>query len=335
MAVCFAGRMHLRLIGACAALLLLLAPRAEAAAVAAPPVATGVVDVATRLGYQGATAAATGMVISRNEVLTNNHVVRGATAIRVVDPTRDRSYPATVLGYSVSGDVALLRVSGTPALAPIRLGDSSTVRVGARVTAVGNAGGAGGDPSVTTGTVTALRRSIVAADEQGVPQPLSGLIETNAPIEPGDSGGPLLDRSGRAVAMITAGSAHFRIRIGGSRGFAIPLARALAIVKQIRAGRGSAAVHVGPTAFLGVGITDAPRPGALVTTVVPGGPAHRAGIAPGAVITSFAGHAVTTPQSLRPLVLALKPGAAVDVTWVDGTGTPSTARVTTVAGPPQ
>src|SRR5438270_4402537 len=114
-------------------------------------VQTGVVVVRTNLAYQNAAAAGTGMVLtSSGEVLTNNHVIRGATTIRIVIPQTHRTYTARVLGYDVADDVALLKLQGASGLKTVQLGDSSKVRRGQAVTAVGNAGGTG-TLRVTTG----------------------------------------------------------------------------------------------------------------------------------------------------------------------------------------
>ena len=231
---------------------------ARAGSVATGPT-TGVVNVTTSLGYQGGAAAGTGIVLtSSGEVLTNNHVIRGATRVRVTVPSSGRTYDATVVGYSLNADVALLRVSNASGLTTATIGNSSGVRVGHDVTAVGNAGGRGGTPSVTVGTVTGLHRSITVSDGQGGSAHLADLIQTNAALEPGDSGGPLLDSSGRVIGIDAAADTDFR---GGRSGFAIPVNRALSVVKVIRFGRTAGAVHVGPTSFLGISVSSALRAG--------------------------------------------------------------------------
>ena len=143
-------------------------------------------------GYQQATAAGTGIVLtSTGEVLTNNHVIEGATSIKVTDIGNGKSYTATVVGYDATQDVAVLHLQGASGLTTASLGDSATVQAGDRVVALGNAEGKGGTPSVATGMVTALNQSIIASDGlSGVNEQLSGLIESNARIKPGDSGGP-------------------------------------------------------------------------------------------------------------------------------------------------
>jgi S1-C subfamily serine protease len=298
------------------------------------PVTTGVVDIETNLAYQNASAAGTGMVLtSSGEVLTNNHVIRGATTIRVLVPQTGRTYTARVLGYDVADDVALLKLQGASGLKTVQLGDSSKVRRGQSVTAVGNAGGTR-TLTVTTGTITAVGRTITVNDDQGGTERLTSLLQTNAGLQPGDSGGPLLDGAHRVIGVDTAASAGFVFQRGAGDGYAIPINRALAIAHQIEKGRASATVHVGATAFLGVSIgrSDA---GAPITGVVPGSPADRAGLVPGDVITSFNGKAVASPTALQKLVLQQSPGAKVQVGWVDQSGTQQTATVTLASGPPQ
>jgi S1-C subfamily serine protease len=303
------------------------------------PIGTGVVDVKVDLAYGGGSAAATGIVLtSSGEVLTNNHVVRGSSTIRVVVPGTGRSYAAKVLGYNVTADVALLKLRNASNLKTVRLGNSSNLRVGAAVTALGNAGGTGRIVS-TTGKIVALGRSIDVGDEQGSAEHLTGLIQTDASLEPGDSGGPLLNGAGRVIGMDTAASARFVFE-RTSEGYAVPINRAMGIVRQIEAGRSSATVHIGGTAFLGVRVAAADSypgesGGDIVVSVVPGSPAARAGIAPGDVITAFGGRTVSSPQALSALVLRRSPGAKVRVRWIDRYGTARTATVTLASGPPQ
>src|SRR6201994_2103872 len=168
----------------------------------------GLVDVVSTLGDQNATAEGTGMVLtSTGEILTNNHVIDGATSIKVTDIGNGKTYTATVVGYDATKDIAVLQLQDASGLPTISLGDSSSVTVGSKVTALGNAGGKGGTPSVATGTVTALNQSITASDEGGgSSEQLSGLIETNADIQPGDSGGPLVNSSGQIIGMDPAAS---------------------------------------------------------------------------------------------------------------------------------
>ena len=154
------------------------------------PVGNGVVIIKTTLGYQRAAAAGTGMVLtSSGTILTNNHVIRGATRITVVVPGSNRSYTAKVAGYAVADDVALLRLDGASNLATVKT-SGSRVSVGDPVTAVGNGGGTGRLHSVT-GSITTLRRSIIVRDDTRGEVRLNGVLGASADVEPGDSGGPL------------------------------------------------------------------------------------------------------------------------------------------------
>jgi S1-C subfamily serine protease len=179
----------------------------------------------------------------------------------------------------------------------------------------------------------------VASDGQGNSETLTGLIETNAAVQPGDSGGPLLNAAGRVVGMITAGSAGFRFQGSGGDGYAVPINRALVIARQIEAGKASAEIHVGETAFLGVQISD-PRPdagvaGAVVVSVVAGTPAEAAGLGAGDVITSLDGRAIASAADLQAAVLALTPGTPVAIEWTDQNGGATSGQVTPASGPPQ
>jgi S1-C subfamily serine protease len=296
------------------------------------------VVIETQLAYQGGAASGTGMVLtSSGRILTNNHVIRGATSIKVVIPGTGRSYTAKVVGYDVADDVAVLQASGASNLKTVST--ATSVRVGQSVTAVGNAGGSGSLVSAS-GKVTGVGRAITVSDDSGGSQRLTGLIETNAGLQPGDSGGPLLNASGKVIGMDTAASVGPGFQqVSSSDGYAIPISKAIAIAKQITAGKSSRKIHIGSTAFLGVSVTsssfDGEGSGAVIAGVVPGGPAATAGLAPGDVITSIGGRAVSTPTSLATVMLTQHSTAKVTVTYLDQTGTPATATVTLASGPPQ
>ena len=299
-------------------------------------VGSGVVVIETNLAYQGEQAAGTGMVLtSSGEVLTNNHVIRGATTVKIVLPGTGLSYNAEVVGYDASHDVAVLQAGDAANLKTISLGDSSSVDTGESVQAVGNAGGTGRFTSAS-GTVTALNRSITVSDDQGGSESLSGLIETNAAVRPGDSGGPLFNSSGQAIGMDTAASAGNDIAQTGNEGYAIPIEKALSIVKQIEDGNESGTVHVGETAFLGVEVTanDYGGSGATVSSVMSSGSAAAAGLAPGDVITGFGGRSISSPADLGAVVASHKPGESVSVSYYDQYGTAGTMNVTLASGPP-
>ncbi|HEY1563248.1 MAG TPA: trypsin-like peptidase domain-containing protein [Gaiellaceae bacterium] len=290
----------------------------------------GIVDIYTTLGYENGVAAGTGMILSHSgEVLTNNHVIRGATKFKVVDVTTHRTYPATVVGYSVSRDVAVLQLAQASRLKTIRLGASVPLRVGQQVVARGNAQGLGGAPKEARGRVTALHRQIVARDESGGSETLTNLIATDAPVVPGDSGGPLEDARNRAVGMVTAGSTA-----GIRRGFAIPIRQALVYARLIMKGKSSATVHVGQTAFLGVNLSDASG-GARVMEVIQGKAADAAGLVAGDVITSLNGSSISSSADIRTVVLTLVPGTSVAIEWTDANGNAQTGSITPTSGPPQ
>jgi S1-C subfamily serine protease len=304
---------------------------------AATPIGSGVVVIETNLAYQGGAAAGTGMVLtSSGEVLTNNHVISGATTIKVVVPKTGRTYRARVLGYDRTADVALLQLQGASNLKTISI-SSAKPRVGTTVTGLGNAGGNGSITSAT-GTVTGLGKTITASDELGVSEQLTGLIETNAGIEPGDSGGPLVNSRGQVVGMDTAASVSSRFGFqdtSASDAYAIPIAKALTVAHAISAGKASATIHIGATAFLGIEVESGDTSGALIAGVVSGGPAASAGLAAGDVITAINGHTVSSPTSIPALVLTKKPGDKINVAYVDQFGTSQTATVTLGSGPAQ
>jgi S1-C subfamily serine protease len=301
---------------------------------------TGVVVIETSLGLQQASAAGTGMVLTPSgEVLTNNHVIRGATSIRVVVPSSGRTYSATVVGYSLTADTAVLRLKNASGLATVKLGDSAKLRIGQSVRAVGNAGGTG-RLAIAGGHVTALNRALTVSDDQGGSEHLSALVGTNAALQPGDSGGPLEDSSGAVVGMDTAASltGGFEFTQQTNGGFAIPIDRAVAVARQIEVGRQSAAVHVGGTAFLGISATPAGGfgpAGVSVEGVFSGSPADRAGLAAGDEIVALGGKAITSENALVAALLAKHPGDKITVTWLDFTGEQQTATVTLASGPPQ
>jgi len=311
----------------------------------------GLVDINTTLSYQQQVAAGTGMVLtSSGEVLTNNHVIDGATSISVTDVGNGRTYGATVVGYDISQDLAVLQLHGASGLQTVSIGNSSKVSIGQSVVGVGNAGGTGGTPSAAGGSITSLDQSITAGDEfSQTTERLSGLIESNAGIQPGDSGGPLVDDSGQVVGIDTAASNGFAFQAGGGGSFSIPINGAVAIARQIEAGQGSATIHVGLTAFLGVSVEPTGNPGgfgggfgsgastgtgAAVAGVLTGDPADQAGLSIGDVITSLGGTSVNSPADLTNALISLHPSNKVQIGWTDQSGQSHTATVQLASGPP-
>lgn len=327
------------------------APGAQPVPASAKRAAPAIVDINTyqRTSFVAGSAsqrplgAGSGMILtSTGEVLTNNHVIKGATAIKVTVPSTGRSYPATVVGAAPDGDVALLKLEGASALPTVTLHEGPAISVGQRLVAIGNALGRGGTPTTSSGTVVGLDRSITTTGGTSGSERLDGLIQTDAPIAHGDSGGALVDTSGEVVGIITAG--HDRPGRATTRvGFAITSQTASGIVDQIRAGQRSGSIVIGPVGFLGVQVTDLTAQaasqaglgitgGALVVSVIQGTPAARVGIPPDAAITEIDSQRISSTDALGEVLHGSKPGDVVHVTWTDASGTHS-ADVNLIEGP--
>jgi S1-C subfamily serine protease len=315
-------------------------------------VTPGVVDVNTFVSFgpypftrdnSTPLGAGTGMILaSTGEILTNNHVIEGATRIEVSSPSLGRTWTATVLGADPSHDVALIQLQGASGLPTVHV-SSSSPGIGSSVVAIGNALGQGGSPTVTRGSITATDRDINVGDGRGGFEHLENLLQTDASISPGDSGGPLVNSSGEVVGIITASPRGEAAGASSNVGYAIPASDALDIVEQVRAGHGSSSIIIGPAGFLGVQVRDltaveASRlglgvtKGAFVVDVVQGAPAAGAGVTGGSVITAINGQSVDSGDALGPLLHAHRPGSSVQVTWVNSSGT-HTATIKLVAGP--
>jgi S1-C subfamily serine protease len=328
------------------------------------------VDINTVLGYETEEAAGTGMVLTpTGKVLTNNHVIEGATKISVTDLGNGRTYSARVLGYTRANDIAVLQLEGASGLKTVHIGNSASVKVGEAIVGIGNAGGTGGVPSAAGGSVTALSQSITASDQGSLGttyEHLTGLIESNADIQPGDSGGPLVTTSGAVVGMDTAASAaqgySFRGAVTG-RGYSIPINEVMSTARQIMARRASTSVHIGGTAFLGIyavapqtrfsrfrfgstgtftprtpTVTAKPRlptRGAAVEQVIPNTPAQAAGLAATDVITRVGGALITSPSDLTNVLLRYHPGDSVKLSWTTSSGGAVTGTVRLASGPPE
>lgn len=271
-------------------------------------------------------AAATGMIVSPSgEILTNNHVVAGATSITVQLPGVRGRRRATVVGSDPAEDLALIRVVGRYRLRAVHLDTTAPVRVGESVVAVGNALALSAlSPSVTAGIISGNRRTVTASGECAGRERLSGLLQTQAAINPGDSGGPLLDMAGEVVGMNTAGA---RTAGNGERaqnvGFAIPVRHLVSALPGLEKGGTAGA----PQGFLGVRVESLtpllrresgaiPTDGALVAGVEAGSPALMAGLMVNDVIVEFAGQTITSAASLVHAVQETTPGSSVSlVLW--------------------
>jgi S1-C subfamily serine protease len=256
----------------------------------------GLVDIMSNLKFNGETAEGTGMIISTSGlVLTNNHVIDGATSVRANLVTSDnQSFTALVLGYDAADDVALLQLQGASGLTPVRFGNSAQVRLGTPVLALGNAEGHGG-VTPAQGIINALDRSIQASDEgSNSTENLNHMLQTNARIQQGDSGGALANNAGQVIGMITAantgspGTSSSSSGSGGTLGFAIPVNTALAIARQIASHQASATVHIGLPGFLGVEVatSDSSNPKQQAADEAQGGRNGRNGAAVNSCSTS-------------------------------------------------
>jgi S1-C subfamily serine protease len=319
-----------------------------------------VVDINSQLSTPNAQAAGTGIVLdSSGVVLTNNHVINGATSITATDIGTSQSYPATVIGYDSVHDIAVLQLQGATGLPTAEIGDSGALAIGDAIAAIGNAGGRGGTPAIAAGTISALDQSVTVSDDTtGATEQLTGLIQVVASVQPGDSGGPLVNATGQVIGVDTAGSAGSRSRFGpsGGEGLAIPINDAIAIGQQIQAGTASPTIHIGPTGILGVTVQGpnsqtAPNQrgrlsnrhhtatpgvtGALVTGIMPGSPAEHSGLTAGDIIVSLDTMTVDSPTTLTTLLSTHHPGDSVQLTWLDSTGQQHAATIVLAAGPPR
>jgi S1-C subfamily serine protease len=295
----------------------------------------GIVDINTVIDYGQAQAAGTGMILTSNgEILTNNHVVNGATTISITVISTGKTYSASVVGTDPTDDVAVLQLNGASGLATAKLGDSSKVAVGDSVTAVGNAGGTGGTPSAAKGSVTALNQTLTASDGNGSgSETLTGMIQVNADVQAGDSGGPLYSANDTVIGIDTAASTGSQAT---TTGFAIPIAKATSIANQIESGgAGNSNIHTGSAGFLGVQLSPsgASSLGAAIVGVVPNSAAAGAGLQAGDTITAVNGTAVSSADAVTAAISGLQAGKKISITWSDSAGQSHTATVTLGTGP--
>jgi S1-C subfamily serine protease len=318
----------------------------------------GVVVIDTQL-YSGSEAAGTGVVLtSSGTVVTNYHVVEGSTTVRVTIPGTGRAYTAHVVGADKTSDIAVLQLQGASGLTTATI-DNDALGVGDDVTAVGNAGGTG-TLTAADGQVTALNQQITTAAEDAVAgETLTGMIETDADVVPGDSGGALMDNQGEVTGIDTAASSGSTVQ-----GFAIPIAHAMSIVNQIESGHETAQVRIGPAGYLGVQVTTATSSsgndswggsdqwgdpfgnnygsgdpstdgtaGAVVEGVSSGSPAAQAGLAAGDVITAIGSTTVNSVDDLTSALANHQPGDHVQVSWTDSNGQQHSTTITLAASP--
>jgi serine protease Do len=320
------------LVIALAAVLALVSPATSAAApadisAAAAAVEPAVVQITTKIDYQQAIGTGTGMVVDPGGVvLTNYHVVAGANTITGTVGGRD--FPADLVGYDRKHDIAVLQLRGAGGLPTAPIGDSGQVVVGEPTVGLGNARGVGAPLTHETGPVVALNRTVNAEDAlTGSSEEVNGLIEVAADVRPGDSGGPLVNGAGQVIGVVTAATVNFQMGPAG-KGFAIPINDAMAVAGQIRSRTPSDTVHIGPPVLLGVGVRTGPRdePGVLIHEVLRGGPAERAGLVNGDILTVLDGTPLDSATTLTYVLDRHYPGDVLDVTWIDATGQQRTGK---------
>ncbi len=279
-------------------------------------------------GSQVVEGAGTGMIISPGGlVLTNNHVINGASQIQVTLYGQTTSNTATIVGTDPSEDLAVIKIQGVSNLPTVTFADSSKVQVGDSVIAIGNALALGGSLTVTQGIVSALNRSESAGDATGGSEHLTQLIQTDAAINAGNSGGPLVNSAGQVIGMNTAvASSSAGNAPAEGIGFAIAANHIKNYLPQLEKG----GVVASNKAYLGVAVVDASSvasqfqipssvSGAFVCAVTAGSPADGAGIQAGEVITGFNGTSVTSADGLTTAVQAAKAGEAATVSlWSAG-----------------
>ncbi|HZM31205.1 MAG TPA: trypsin-like peptidase domain-containing protein [Acidimicrobiales bacterium] len=259
--------------------------------------------------------AGTGVILSADGlVVTNAHVIAqsGGIQVRTFDGA---TLDASLVGSEPAADLAVIRIDGASDLAPAALGSSATLVVGEPVIAIGNALNLGGQPSVTTGIVSAVNRTLEGPDGDV----LSDLIQTDAAINPGNSGGPLVDSTGAVVGFNTAILADSQ-----NIGFAIAVDRAKPIIDRIQSGGGEITPDTPRLGVTTVGVETVEdevkerlgitaEEGAFVYDVVPASGAESAGIEQGDVILAIDGERVTSNERLGELIGEHEPGDRVEV----------------------
>ena len=259
-----------------------------------------------RVDSFGGGGAGTGVVLTATgEVLTNAHVVDGASTVRVTLAGESQARTAEVVGTDPGADLALLRIPDASGLAAAELGSSADVAVGDDVVAIGNALALRGGPTVTRGIVSALDRSLDT--DSGT---ITGLIQTDASISSGNSGGPLVNAAGQVIGINTAVAASGRGSAAENIGFAIAIDQALPVLERLRGNQGAAS-----SGFLGVTTADPDdgSRGATVVRVTDGSPAAVAGLRAGDLVTHVDGKAVDGAAALASAVRSHEPGTVVEL----------------------
>ncbi len=273
----------------------------------------GLVEITSTL--TNGKGAGTGIVLSADGlVVTNHHVVAGATSVEVTVVATGKTYTARYVGGDATKDVAVLRLQDASDLTVADLSGTAAAQ-GDEITSVGDAGGDGGSLTAAPGTVSGLDQDITVDDEVGTSSRLTGLIQMAAYVVPGDSGGAVLDEDGEVVGMNVAASTGS----GQVTGYAIPIATVTSVVDQVLAGSDTDEIDLGYHGFLGIALASGTAP--TVASVEADGAAAEAGVTAGDTITAVDGTSVTTITQLRALVATLEPGEVVTLRWKDADGT--------------
>lgn len=284
-------------------------------------------------------AAGTGIIVSKDGyVMTNNHVLEGATSASVVDSKGELYEEVTIVGRDPLNDIAFLKISSDKEFTPAILGNSATIRTGQQVVAIGNALGQYSN-TVTSGIVSGTGRPITASTGSGGSESLTDLIQTDASINPGNSGGPLVNMAGQVIGINTA-----IVEDANGIGFAIPVNSTKGILAGVlETGKVS-------RAYLGVNyLTITPdvareynldvNNGAYVhatgstNPVAPGSPADKAGLEDGDIIIKINNETVGTDGSLSSILGEYRPGDKITITYLrDGKEHTTTATLSTYQG---
>lgn len=300
---------------------------AKAAAVIAPSVVT----ISNTTAQGGDTG--TGIIVSSDgEIITNNHVVEGSTDLKVRLAGATDAVKATVLSTDPGNDLALIKLVNAKGLTAATFADPASIAVGDTVVAVGYALALDGGPSVTSGIVSALNRTLTDSDGA-----LDGLIQTDAAISSGNSGGPLINLNGQVIGVNTAVYNSDGQTAANNIGFAIGVAEVERVVKILRSDASSGGTTSARTqGYLGIALGDRTDggSGAVITEVQADSPAERAGLKVKDIVTAINGTTVTGQGSLIAVIRDSAPGDKVTLT-IDRDGTKKTLTATLVARPAQ
>lgn len=295
------------------------------------------------------TSQGSGVAIGPNGlVLTSYHVIQNAFTITVTIPRQFTSYQATLVSYDSADDLALLQLIGAPALSPVSLADPNSIEVGESVLVIGYTLGLNGTPSVTNGIVSALGRSVQALSvESGRTENLTNVLQTDAAINPGVSGGPVVNMSGQLVGIAAAVAQPAQGQsVVEDIGFAIPVSTIKSVLPILEAHQNI----VPPSVYLGVQVTDLTAQtklfygitvpisqGVLIEKVDPGSPAQLAGLNPGDVIAAVNSQPVSSVADFNRILSQFQPGQTItlDVYPIQYSGTVEKTYAITLAAPNQ